>query len=208
MDHPGQVEAYASAAAGEHLDRLDSACARAILETGASAGLWLDAGCGPGQIALKVAARSGGKVIGIDLSAPMLRQAQGEAGARRLRHRVFFVQASASALPFKPKSFDLVYSNSVLHHLPAPGSFFREAAAVLKTSGRFFLRDLVRPPRWRLGRHLRRFGSPYSGSMRCLFEASVAASYTVAEARCILRQSPLDGAVVSEEDGCYLVIRR
>ena len=208
MDDPAEVDAYASAASQEHLERLDSACAEAILAWGGGEGRWLDAGCGPAQIALNVASRCRATVIGIDLSEAMLRRARREAYALGLQHRVFFVRASVERMPFKPGSLDLVYSNSLLHHLREPRSFFTEGSRLLREGGRFFLRDLVRPPRWRLRAHLRAFGRHYGGAMRQLFDASVHAAYTASELRHLLQATPLSGAEVTEEGGCYLVVRR
>ena len=67
MDEPEDVEAYASAASEDYLDRMDSACAESILRVGARTNWWLDVGCGPGQIDARLAGRTPAKVVGIDL---------------------------------------------------------------------------------------------------------------------------------------------
>jgi ubiquinone/menaquinone biosynthesis C-methylase UbiE len=207
MDEDEEVGAYASAVAAEHLDRLDSICAEAIVKMDARPGWWLDVGCGPGQIAQKVTAQTPARIVGTDLALNMLRQARESIRTADLQNRIFLVQADASALPFREGVFDLVYSNSVLHHLSDPAVFFQETARVMQRGGVFFLRDLVRPFRWRMRKHLQFYGRNYSGQMRRLFEASVRAAYTVKEARHVLQATALRSATLSREGDCYLVIR-
>jgi len=42
--------------------------------------------------------------------------------------------------------FEMVVSNSLVHHLPEPLPFFLEVSRVLKTNGAILIRDLIRPP--------------------------------------------------------------
>ena len=46
------------------------------------------------------------------------------------------VVAAGEALPFRPGSFDVVYSNSVLEHVRDPAQVLREAVRVLRPGGR------------------------------------------------------------------------
>ena len=72
----------------------------------------LDVGCGTGRYA-EVATRYGAQVVGIDLSAAA------EVAVRNLADRDFTaLQADVFRLPFKPESFDAIYSIGVLHHTP------------------------------------------------------------------------------------------
>ncbi len=48
-------------------------------------------------------------------------------------------------MPYGDSQFDLVVSNSLVHHLPNPLSFFQELKRVLKPNGGIFIRDLFRP---------------------------------------------------------------
>lgn len=207
MEEADEVDAYAAAAASTHLARLDAECAAAVLEMNANPGYWLDLGCGPGQIARKVAARTPARIVAVDVSFNMLRSAAGTT-QRGALPPLLLVQADASALPFRGGVFDLVFSNSVLHHLARPLPFLEEAARVLREGGKFFLRDLTRPPRWRMRGHLARHGRNYGGQMRRLFDASVRAAYTIAEARLIVNETPLRSAAVQECGELYMVIRR
>ena len=42
-------------------------------------------------------------------------------------------------------SFDAVFSNTILHHIPEPAMMLAEAARVLKPGGLLLIRDLYRP---------------------------------------------------------------
>lgn len=123
----------------------------------------LDVGCGTGSLALaaKARVRADGTVHGIDASKEMIEQASRK--AQRRRTPVDFRIATVEALPFPDRSFDVVFSTLMLHHLPRP---LRRACAgeigrVLRPGGRVLMADFQAPARQRggwLGR-LHRHGS-------------------------------------------------
>jgi SAM-dependent methyltransferase len=92
--------------------------------------LVLDVGCGMGRFA-EVASRWGARVVGIDLSLASEVAAENLAG----RDAVFF-QADVFALPFRPESFDYIYSLGVLHHTPNCEQAFKSLPRLLKPGGR------------------------------------------------------------------------
>jgi SAM-dependent methyltransferase len=90
----------------------------------------LEAGCGIGTDAMQFV-RAGARYTGIDFSPTALELAQRRpelAGARLLR-------ASVVELPFDDASFDLVYSNGVIHHLPETRRAVAEFHRVLRPGG-------------------------------------------------------------------------
>jgi SAM-dependent methyltransferase len=93
--------------------------------------LLLDVGCGMGRFA-DVVSRWGGKVIGIDLSLAV------EAAHANLgnRENVRILQADLSRLPFRPGTFDIVYSLGVLHHTPDCEKAFRQLVPLVRPGGR------------------------------------------------------------------------
>ena len=102
----------------------------------------LDVGCGTGTLAIAAKRRVGaGSVRGIDASAEMIARAREKAS--RANVDVAFEVASAEALPFSDRQFDVVASTVVLHHLrrAAREACVREIRRVLKTGGRLLVVD-------------------------------------------------------------------
>jgi ubiquinone/menaquinone biosynthesis C-methylase UbiE len=112
----------------------------------------LDCGCGPGAIALGLAAIvSPGETVGVDVEPSLVEQARALAAERGVAN-VRFEVGSAYDLPFPDGSFDAVFANMVLHHLREPVTALREMRRVLKPGGIVGVRDsdyscmLITPP--------------------------------------------------------------
>ncbi len=106
----------------------------------------LDLGTGPGDIPFLLARRSSiPSILGVDAAETMLALARPKAKSLGLEDRVTFARADVKALPFADGSFDGVFSNTILHHIPEPVVFVREAARVLQKGGVLLIRDLYRP---------------------------------------------------------------
>ena len=97
----------------------------------------LDIGCGNGAVALQVALRvgSGGSVLGLDLSGPMLaiaRQRAADAGLTRAR----FEQGDAQVYPLPNASFDGVTSRFGVMFFNDPVAAFANLARATRQGGR------------------------------------------------------------------------
>jgi len=104
----------------------------------------LEVGCGSGGYALFVARSVGCRVVGIDLNGPGVENANRIAGEAGLKERVTFELCDASKrLPFEDASFDAVFSNDVLCHLPGRESVIAEMFRVLKPGGRMLFSDAL-----------------------------------------------------------------
>lgn len=93
----------------------------------------LDVGCGCATTTLAYADAAGGhaRVVGVDISGPMLSLARKRAGSRPIQ----FIQADASAHPFKPE-FDVVASRFGVMFFADPASAFANIRKALKPGGR------------------------------------------------------------------------
>ena len=92
----------------------------------------LEVGCGMGTDLLQFA-RGGAKVTGVDLTPRSL-----EISRHHLKlyaERAEFAVTDAEKLPFTDESFDVVYSNGVLHHTPDTAGAVREIHRVLRPDG-------------------------------------------------------------------------
>ncbi|MFN2383686.1 MAG: class I SAM-dependent methyltransferase [Gemmatimonadota bacterium] len=216
MDEADEAVAYMDAGAQAHLARLDAEWLALVLTAGPrGAARVVDVGTGGGQIPLALARRRPAwRIWAVDRALAMLAAGNADAAAavslarREARpHRVGRLQADGRALPFPDGSVDLVVSNSLLHHLADPSPVLDELARITAPGGRVLLRDLRRPPRWRFRAHVGWHGRSYRGTMRALYERSVAAAFTPDELTLILRHTALAGAAVRAA-GPYLLVER
>jgi ubiquinone/menaquinone biosynthesis C-methylase UbiE len=96
----------------------------------------LDVGCGPGTITADLSAKvPDGKVIGVDASAVVLRE------ALRTAPTTPFLAADLYALPFEDASVDAIHLHMVLQHVSDPIGAFRVLRRVLKPGGVIAARD-------------------------------------------------------------------
>lgn len=95
----------------------------------------IDVGCGCGGLALALARQvmPGGRVLGVDISAPMLARAK-EAATPELP--VQFELADATVYPFAPESFDLLVSRFGVMFFADPVLSFANMHRALRPSGR------------------------------------------------------------------------
>lgn len=95
----------------------------------------LDAGCGPATISTGIAeAVFPARVTAIDTCSKLLETGRRLAQGREIVN-LDFVHASACALPFADHSFDVVFSHSLLEHLPDPALALREFHRVTRPGG-------------------------------------------------------------------------
>jgi len=205
MEGAEEVIAYASAAAQAYLDSVDNTLVDQVLSLGPFAGRLLDIGTGPGGIPLKIAQRRPGlQVVGVDRSAGMIQTARAAAVRLGLTHRASFLIADATQLCFPDRCFDLVLSNSLLHHLSHPLKVFEEMARVAQPEGSIVLRDLRRPSRLAFPLHVGCYGRFYSGLMKKLYVDSVRAAYTYRELSDLLSHSALAKARLFQHGRTHL----
>jgi SAM-dependent methyltransferase len=96
----------------------------------------LDIGCGCGTTTLDAARASGtGRVLGVDLSSPMLEVARVRAEAAGLTN-ARFQQADAQVYPFDPGSFDVAISRFGIMFFSDPVAAFGNIARALRPGAR------------------------------------------------------------------------
>jgi ubiquinone/menaquinone biosynthesis C-methylase UbiE len=92
----------------------------------------LEVGCGMGTDLLQFA-RGGAICTGVDLTPRSVEISSLHFGLYDMR--ADFVLADGERLPFADESFDVVYSNGVLHHTPDTAQAVRELHRVLRPGG-------------------------------------------------------------------------
>jgi ubiquinone/menaquinone biosynthesis C-methylase UbiE len=107
----------------------------------------LDLGSGGGIDVLLSAKRVGptGKAYGLDMTDEMLELSRANA-AKAGATNVEFLKGTIEEMPLPDESVDVVISNCVINLSPDKSQVLREAARVLRTSGRLAFTDIVADP--------------------------------------------------------------
>ena len=98
----------------------------------------LDVCCGTGDLAL-AASEAGGRVTGLDFSAPMLERARGKSSG------IEWIEGDALALPFADGSFEAVTIGFGLRNLPNVERGLAELRRALRLGGRLAILEITRP---------------------------------------------------------------
>jgi ubiquinone/menaquinone biosynthesis C-methylase UbiE len=109
-------------------------------------GLALDLACGPGVFTRPLALQAKGLVVGLDLSWPMLKQAQRQIQQEGINN-IFLIRASAFGLPFQKDSFSYVNCCGALHLFDRPEAALSEIHRILHPDGSFCAQTTIRPNR-------------------------------------------------------------
>ena len=107
-----------------------------VLGLGLHAERALDAGCGSGHTAARLADRYE-QVLAVDLSEPMIEI------ARRKRARANVEYRAADVFAIEDRGFDLVYSHTMMHHLPEYRAGLEHLKAMVRPGGTVAIVDNV-----------------------------------------------------------------
>ncbi|AFY45437.1 class I SAM-dependent methyltransferase [Nostoc sp. PCC 7107] len=145
--------------------------------------LVLDAGTGTGRIPVLIGQmRPQWQLIAIDLAQNMLKIAAQHIQQARLYEQISLALVDAKQLPYADGMFDLVISNSLIHHLPDPLPFFQEIKRVTKPNGGLLIRDLLRPAdEMTMNALVDTIGYEYAPRQQKLFRDSLHAALTLDE---------------------------
>ena len=97
--------------------------------------LVLDVASGPAGVALQLADRGAGRVVGIDLTLDMLRQGQRNVARRSLAGRIQLIAGRAERMPFADATFDALTFTYLLRYVDDPEATLAELARVVKPGG-------------------------------------------------------------------------
>lgn len=160
----------------------------------------LDLGTGTAQIPIVLCQRwEACRVLAVDAAVAMLDLARYNLEIANLTHRVQLAHADAKQLPFRDGMFDVVMSNSILHHIPQPLAVLREAVRIARPGGWLFFRDLVRPAsREALERLVETYAAQASPHQRQMFANSLHAALTLEEIQALVQQLGFDPHAVRQ----------
>ncbi len=187
-----QAEAYAKADFDEPHSRFISLlreCFPALPERGVA----LDLGCGPGDIGLRFArVFPSWMVDGLDGSPAMVRLGREAVRRAGLVGRVNLFVSRLPGGKARRESYDLVFSNSLLHHLADPGVLWSSIRRWAQTGIPIFVMDLLRPSSRRQARRLvEEYTQGEPEILKRDFHNSLLAAYRPSELRSQLRLAGL-----------------
>jgi ubiquinone/menaquinone biosynthesis C-methylase UbiE len=157
----------------------------------------VDLGTGTAQIPIELCRRYPHcRVMAADAAVNMLEVARHNLEVASLTQRIELVHVDAKQLPFDNEMFDVVMSNSIIHHIPEPITVLREAARVVKQGGLLFFRDLLRPESESdLRRLVEAYTSGANEHQQRMFAESLHAALSLNEIRALISSLgfPADG---------------
>jgi ubiquinone/menaquinone biosynthesis C-methylase UbiE len=112
----------------------------------AAAGDVLDLGCGPADISLRFArAYPQARIDGVDGSEAMLGFGKEAVCRDELEERVQLIPCTLPTVELPQKAYDVVISNSLLHHLQDPQVLWQTIKQFARPEAPIFVMDLMRP---------------------------------------------------------------
>lgn len=155
-------------------------------------GLWrvFDAGTGTALIPLELVRRGlSMHITAADAAEHMLRLARENIAQAGWSHAITCVHRDCKCLPEADHTFDVVMSNSLVHHIPQPLAVLRESWRILRPGGLFFYRDLLRPEGEALLEALvQQYAGEANPHQQQMFRASLHAALTLPEVAALLAQ--------------------
>ncbi|HMH15672.1 MAG TPA: methyltransferase domain-containing protein [Edaphobacter sp.] len=104
----------------------------------------LELGCGSGGYAIYIAERTGCRITGLDLNAQAIRNANRLARIRNMIPQVRFLRHDLTKkLPYDHNTFDAIFANDVLCHVPNRPILLSEIFRILKPGGRILYSDAL-----------------------------------------------------------------
>ena len=199
MLDPEQARAYAEADFSEPNGRFVATLEERLAPLPAE-GRALDLGCGPGDIALRLARDLPGWTIdGVDGSDAMLAIGRAAVRSARLAERVHLHHLLLPGTLPDARRYDLVCSNSLLHHLRNPATLWTTMRDAIADGGGVFVMDLLRPARPSSARQLvETYAEGEPDVLRQDFYNSLRAAYRPDEVREQLRLAGLDTLAVEQ----------
>jgi ubiquinone/menaquinone biosynthesis C-methylase UbiE len=170
----------------------------------------LDAGTGTARIPILMCQQRPQYLItAVDLAQSMLIVGQRNVEAAGLIQRIRLERVDTKKMAYPDLEFDMVISNSLVHHLPDPHSFFREVNRLVRPGGAILIRDLIRPENDVIVNDLvDKIGGNYDPHQQQLFRDSLKAALTLAEVRDAIDLANLQGVTLTQSSELHWSIDR
>ena len=101
----------------------------------------LDVGCGDGEIPIEIYKKTKSKITVLDGSSAMLDEFLKKMSANNIND-IKIIQRRYEDAHLSEESFDILISNSVLHHVKSPKKFWEKSFNLVRQQGQIVLMDL------------------------------------------------------------------
>ena len=193
MDQPEQAKAYARADFSEPHNHF-VALFRERFAGSLPGNRVLDLGCGPGDICRRFArAFPDCHIHAVDASESMLALARADTEAQALEGCIEYFLAYLPEQRLPAPAYDILISNSLLHHLNDPATLWRSVVQYGRPGSLVFVMDLLRPDsRAQAEQLLQTYAANEAEVLQKDFFNSLLAAYRPDEVRLQLKRQGLD----------------
>jgi ubiquinone/menaquinone biosynthesis C-methylase UbiE len=170
----------------------------------------LDVGTGTARIPILMCQQRPQYLItGVDLAQSMLIIGQRNVEAAGLNQRIRLERVDSKRMPYPDLEFDMIVSNSLVHHIPDPLSFFQEVKRLVRPGGAILIRDLIRPENDAAVNELvAKIGGEYDTHQQQLFRDSLKAALTLIEVQELIDQVGLSQVTLSQSSDLHWTVER
>jgi ubiquinone/menaquinone biosynthesis C-methylase UbiE len=170
----------------------------------------LDVGTGTARIPILMCQQQPQYLItAVDLAQSMSIVGQRNIEEAGLIQRIRLERVDAKRMPYPDLEFDMIISNSLVHHLPNPLSFFQQVKRLVKPHGAILIRDLIRPDQDPIvDRLVSNIGGNYDDRQQQLFRDSLKAALTLAEVQELIDRVELPHVKLSQSSDLHWTIER
>jgi SAM-dependent methyltransferase len=168
----------------------------------------LDLGCGPADVTIRLArAFPTWRIDGVDGAEAMLALGRARVQAAGLEARIALHHAVLPHNPLPGTDYDIIVSNSLLHHLHDAQVLWKTLHAAVAPGAFVYVTDLRRPAdAAALHRLIETYCTAEPAVLRRDFEASLRAAFTAAEVRAQLDAAGLPQLAVTELSDRHLAV--
>jgi ubiquinone/menaquinone biosynthesis C-methylase UbiE len=206
MDTPEEAVEYDAM----DFTEVNTAFADRAIQLGPSTAKVLDAGTGTARIPILICQRCPQwQITAIDLAQSMLQISTNNVKEAGLEQQITLELIDAKQLPYPDGQFDVVISNSLIHHLADPLPFLKELKRVIKPNGAILIRDLIRPPSEEVINTLvEGIGTEYDEHQKMLFRDSLHAAFTLDEVNQLISDAGLEDVKVYQSSDRHWTAER